>query len=482
VQNKLFRFINIIFCLLVVSALYANNLQNQSNQQTRVEQPLTFAQASALAVAASVDLKHSRSSQALMQGAWRWGIREYFPRVNISVSENDRLQQIGADSFVKNYGINMDQLIFNGGRTLLARRLERMELELSSSKLDRMESEIAEAAIAAYRNVLSSRAILEIKKTALEILEKQRMILSEEVQLGLALPIELANADINLADAKIGIYSLELDLSEMEKQFAELLGLEHLPVLTETVDINRSSVLPLAGAAAALAREKNPDLIEIRHSINKRRTELKYISNSWIPTLRLVGNFGLTGQQYPLTRYNWSVGVNVDISNPWFQNRFGAQAGWEPSLSIEQPDRTAMVQNSFTPIPDPAARYGRLQAKLALSYEQEKYGTAIERIGRIASNAVEKCALAEQRRLLTLESFVLGIERCRIEETRLELGQITRLKLMEIFIEQTQREIALVQAAIALLEAERELERFLNLNPGELVSFAASFPQTRREQ
>jgi len=450
--------------LTVSSALYANNQENNN-------QSLSFSQAAELAVATSIDLRYSRSSQILMEGAWKLGIREYFPRFSISVSENDRLQQLGADSFIKNYGISLDQLVFDGGRTSMSRKLEKMELDLSSSKLDRMALEIAESAIAVYRNVLSSRAILDIKKLALNVLEEQRNILNEEVDLGLALPVDLANADLNLLDAKIDIYLLELDLKEMEKQFAEILGLESLPELSEQVDINRSSVIPLiqsnfTSAVADIAKEQNPDLVEARYSITKRKTEVKYASISWIPVLRLTGNLGLSGQHYPLTRYNWSVGVSIDISSPWFQNRFGAQAGWEPPF-----DRTAMIQNSFTPIPDPASSYGVKQARLALALEQEKYNTTVDQIGRIASNALEKCNLAEQKRRLALESSNLGIERCRIEETRLELGQITRLNLMEVLIEQTQREIAAVQAATALLEAERELEKFLDIKPGGLSVF-----------
>ncbi|MCL2184365.1 MAG: TolC family protein [Treponema sp.] len=466
-RNKLFYF---YLFMMVSCTLYAINQEN--NNQT-----LTFAQAAELAVTASVDLKHSRSSQILMEGAWRWGIREFFPKIGISISENDRLQQLGADSFVKNYGISLEQLVFDGGRTSMSRKLEKLELDLSSSRLDRMALEISESAIAAYRNVLSSRAILEIKKLALNILEDQKSILKEEVQLGLALPVDLANAEINLLDAKLDIYLLELDLTEMEKQFAEILGLDVLPVLSEKVDINRPSVIPIlqksyfsAIADFALleqrAKEQNPDLVEARFSITKRKAELKYASNSWIPTLRLTGNFGLSGQRYPLTRYNWSVGISIDINSPWIQNRFGVQASWEPPY-----DRTAMLQNSFTPLPDPVSRYGTEQARLALALEQEKYNTTLEQIGRISSNALEKCNLAEQKRLLALESIILGKERCRIEETRLELGQITRLDLMEVLIEQTQREINAIQTATALLEAERELEKFLDLKPGELSLF-----------
>jgi outer membrane protein TolC len=454
------NFFIILICSCIFSTLYAND-----NIQT-----LTFAQAADLAVAYSADLRHARASQNLMEGAWKWGRRAYFPRFSLSVSENDRLQQISQDSFLKNYGINVDQFIFDGGRTRMSRNIEKMELELSSSKIDRMSSEIAEAAITAYRNLLSSRTILDIKKSTLIILEEQRKILNEEVLLGLALPVDLANADINLADTKIGIYSLQLDLNEMEKQFAEILGLDSLPVLIEKVDIYRGSPLfsaeKLSTAASVLAREKNPDLVTARFSLTKRKAEVKYISYSWIPTIRLSGNFGLSGQRYPLTRYNWSVGINIDFSGAWFQNRINAQAGWEPPF-----DRTAMAQNSFTPLPDPAGGIGQHQAKLALALEQEKYNNLFEQIGRIAVTAVEKCTFAEERRLLALEAVALGIERCNIEETRLELGQITRTKLMETFIEQIQREIAAVEAAVALLESERELERLLDLKPGELENF-----------
>jgi len=452
------RNITAILFLFVISGLYAN----ENTQQT-----LTFAQAAKLAVSASADLKHSREALTLSKGAWKWGVRSYFPQISISVSENDRLQQIGADSFMKNYSVSLEQPVWDGGKLSMSRKLEKMELDLSSSKLDRTANEIAESAIAAYRNLLSSREILKIKKSAFAVLEKQRNILEEEVRLGLALSVDLASADINLLNAKIDIRSLQLDLGEMEKQFMELLGLESMPILTEKVDINRSILLPVSSAAAALAKEKNPDLIDARYSITKKQMEYKYISYSWIPSLRLTGNFALTGQRYPLTRYNWSVGVAVDFSNPWFQNRFGTQFGWEPPY-----DNTAMIQNSFTPLPDPASKYGKKQAKLALSLEEEKYKTALEKIGRTAANTVDKCAFMEQKRLLAIDTAAIGAEKCRVEEIRLNLGHITRLTLMENLIEQTQKEVAVVEAATALLEAERELERFLDLELGELEIFA----------
>ena len=344
-----------------------------------------------------------------------------------------------------------------------------MELNLSHSRLGRTAADIGDSALAAYRNVLSSRAILAIRETALYSLGEQRRILGEEVELGLALPVDLLRADLDLAETKLELVSLRADLAEMEKQFAELLGLEVLPELEERVDINRITVLPSAAAASSLAEERNPDLAEARFSIVKKQGEYKYISNSWIPTFKLSGSYGLNGQSYPLTRQTWSLGLSIEFTSPWFQNSAVFQTGWEPPH-----DRSAQLQNKFTPLPDPASGLNKHQAALALALEREKYQTAFERIGRSARRGVEKCALAEQKRGFAVEAVALAAERQRLEELRLGLGQITRLDLMETVMEYSQKEIAAVQAAAALLEAERELERLLDLAPGELAAFAAS--------
>ena len=144
-----------------------------------------FADAGRLAVDASTELRNEYSAKALREGAWVLGARAYLPRLSISASEDDRVSEIGSDSFIKHYSVNIDQLLWDGGRLSLSRKMERAELDLSGSRLKQMACDIAEAAVSGYRDVLLTRTVLEIREKTLESLTEQLRILQREVELGL---------------------------------------------------------------------------------------------------------------------------------------------------------------------------------------------------------------------------------------------------------------------------------------------------------
>jgi outer membrane protein TolC len=430
-------------------------------------EPLSFADAARMAVAASEELRSEYRMRALRERAWVLGRRAYLPRLNLGISEDDRLGTIGADSFLKNYSLSLDQLLWDGGRTAENRRVEQADLSLQGYQLERMAGEIAEAALGAYRNVLYTRMQLEIRDAALEALGEQRNILGQELELGLALAADLAGADIAVSEEEVEAASLRMELEEAERELAETLGLDRLPPLGEAVDVRRAPALPAGEQVRFQAQSRNPDLVEARHSIGKKQAELRAARLSWLPTVRLTGGFSLSGQSYPLTKWNWSLGLTVEFDSPWLSGSLQGSAGWEPPQ-----DRTARMQNTLSPLPDPASSLTANSAELALTLEQEKYRLSLERVGRMAVLGVEKCRLSDQRRLLALKSLELAGEKLGLAELRRELGHSTRLDLMEERQNYTQRELALAEAAISLLGAERELERLLDLRPGELAQFS----------
>jgi outer membrane protein TolC len=344
--------------------------------------------------------------------------------------------------------------------------MERAELILLFDELKRNESAVIEAALTAYRQILSSRMIITIRERALVSLKEQRRILAEELALGMVIPLDLTQAEITVQEAELELETMQIQKEELEKQFAEMLSLDTTPELSEQVDIYRSPFIPDVDAIHRAALSRNPDLKRIAHSITQKETESKLASLSWIPTVKAMGSYSVSGQHYPLNRQSWTFGVTLNIASPWLSASTGGSAGWEFPY-----DRTARLQNSFTPLPDPASGLGIKQASLALALERENYQLVQKKLERQAALELHNLRLREQRRVVAVEALKLGEEKYRLSEVLLSLGRITRVELMEERLEYEKKEAMAVEAAIALLEAERSLERLIDLPPGSLEHF-----------
>lgn len=426
--------------------------------------PIGFREAAELAVAASAELRTEYAMKALREGAWALGFRSYLPRLSLSAGEDDRLSTVGADSFTKTYTASITQLVFDGGRIAVSRSIEKADLAMLSEELLRKASGLSESAVSAYRAVVSGRALLSIREETLLALEEQQRILAEETDRGLALSTDLAEADITLAESRIEIRSLLLELRESERLLAESLGLRELPPLADRIDPNRATVLPKPETAASLAAGVNPELRTLRHSVAKSQAGARQAERAWIPTVKATADYTLSGGSYPLTRQSWNLALTLEFSSPFIAGSLSSSAGWEPPY-----DRTARAQARAEPLGDPAAALSARSARMALGLEAERLRVAVERIGRRAESAVEACLLADQGRVLALRSSALAQERLALAELKLRMGQATRLEYMKAQIERAKKEAAAVEAAVALLAKERELESLLDLAPGGLA-------------
>ena len=461
----------IFFSFLVLAVtvhLYSEaEFSPQQNQDSLQPPPIDFTDAARMAIESSSELRNEYAARALSEGAWLWGVRAYLPKLSVVASEDDRLSGTGSDSFLKNYSVNLDQLLWDGGKISLARKMEKAELDIALDKLKQIASSIADDAISAYRDVLQGRMILEIKERTLESLAEQRRIMLREAELGMVRQVDLTEAEITIALEELDFFSLSMDLEEMEWKLAKKLGLEILPELSERIDTGKSIRLPSPEAAKTLAEYRNPDIAAFRFSILKRQAELKAASLSWAPQLRLTGSFAVSGRHYPLSRYSWSLGLSVDFSSPWLSGNFMAQTGGDPPY-----DRNARLQQTASPLPNPAAFFSVRQAELALSNERSRFETLLKDVQAAAERGVKECTVLEKKKKLAANALELEWEKFRLAELRMSLGELTRLDLMDARLDYSKREAALVDAAAALLRAERELERLLDMGPGELSSFA----------
>ncbi len=462
-------------------ALILMNLSAYTVQGADVLKSLSMKGAAELAVATSAELRGMETQQILKEGAWAAGFRAFLPKLSLSASEDDRLSQNSTDSFSKTYTVSLTQLIWDGGRLSASRMLEKTELDLARSDLLRTAAEIGEGAINLYRTVMYKRAVYDIRRKSYEALEIQRAILDEEVRRGLALQTDLEEADLSLEQNRLDMAMLCLELDEAEQELALRLGVERLPILSDPIDPERISSIPAENAEALIAAvqqtaaELYPDIVKARYGIRKLVVQLENARKAWLPAIKLNGDFSLSGNRYPLTRYSYSVSLVLEFSHPLLSGSLtglagASKAGWEG-----QADRNARLQSAAEPLRDPASMFSVRSLEASLELEQSRLTLLSRQLEQQARRLVQSCVVAEQKRRIALGKLVLSQKQLELAKLKHSLGQMTSLDIMKARIGLSQEEIGLVEAAVGVLEAERNLEKLLDLEPGSLASSIADF-------
>jgi outer membrane protein TolC len=425
--------------------------------------PLTFADAESLAIGAALELKEAFAQGALKAGTWRLALRSYLPRLSLAAGQDDRLSLASRDSFQKTYSLTLRQQLWDGGRLAQARSQEKEDLLREEAALGRLSQEIAESAVSAYRRVLAARALLAIRERFYADVREQAKYLEVEAGRGLATKRDVEEARLSLAEQAWELDSLRLNLRDGEEGLASLLGLPALPRLAETIDVHSPAVYPAEDEIFSLAQGANPELMAARVALGRLQEKKASVETAWFPAISVQADGSLLGDSYPLTRAAWSVGVNLDLSSPWFRGTLSAGMGWEFPEA-----RTARFQVQLEPMPDPASSMATRSARTNLALERERYAALADRVGRAALLALEKCRLYRTKRNLAGERLRQGRETTLLALFSVGLGQSSRLESMRALTEEARLEVALLDAAVELLESERDLERLLGIAPGTL--------------
>lgn len=438
---------------------------------------LSATDAYSFAIKASSELAYERRVIELRAGAWRLGFRAFLPRLGIDAGQDERISAYSPDSFGKTVSVRLDQPIWDGGRAVSGRNLEAAELRLARSELDRNEAAVGDAAIISYREVLAARERLAIRRSLLAAAREERTIMDTEAGLGLRTADELLDADINLAGLELETEGSRLDLREVERALAFALGLDALPELTERLDATRPPLSIDEGSFTKLAVERSPQLEIARLSVERRRVEARVAARAWLPTIGIYASGSLNGAEFPLTRYQWNVGLSVSFESPFLRGTLGGTYGREGDSVT-----TARTDYRAEPVPDPAGAVTAASAALAYRFEQQRYRDAVVQIKRSAGAAIERYRLVATHWSLAGSTLALARRKRSLAVLNVELGKSLRSELAAADLEVTSKALDLIDAAAALIGMERDLERILDLEAGALARLFPLDPQVSSVQ
>lgn len=446
--------------LAMVALLAALAMQRLAAQEAL---GLSLEQAARSAVEHSAELALARRQLELRSSLSRTSFVEWLPTIAVEAGEGDLLDPNGPDNFQKNWSLTFSQRVWDGGRSTLQRRSERALLELERMGLARKVRELEERARRAYREVLSRRAALSIRRSTIAFLQDQLSILDTERREGLARELDWRQASLEVAKAELQRTAEELRVRAAERELCRLIDQDELPPLCDALDPELPGVAVDAAWLEGRLLECNLELAESRLRVAMTRQAASAILADWFPDLRLELAAELRGDSYPLHEWAASATLSLDFSGPFLKTSGSASLAGRSAgtLAASASGESGML---FDAAALGAPRERRLQADSA----RENHLALVSSLERRLAELLEDHELAALRRDMAKSALALAREQLELEEARLELGLNTRLDLVAARLSMEEAELELLAACAELLSAEQALEALADLDSGAL--------------
>lgn len=416
---------------------------------------IDLTRAVALAQDNDPDLQYLRSLHAADRYRVADRYRAAFPRLSLSYAHSDTVAYASPDNRSRRASIGVEQLLYDGGRTRRAIRIARTDRDLRGLAAEKREREIAHTVTRSYLQVLALRQRVEISESTLEISRAHLEIGRTRHALEQTTSLSLRELELNLQSQELDLLELQLEHVAASRRFARLID----PLNEQRYPEGRLNI-EYSGLPYEMLRSIRPaDGVSRSRAYAEQRAYLRQAvqreqvaRRGFLPRVSLEGELSATGNEFPLDRPGFSIGVRVQLAPVL------GSASVAGSVGSPYPDaRTRTVESSMVPLERLTnlysvadARSERLRAEASYTRHRDTeisdLSLAIEDIGRRREHiALLRRRIATQR------------ERIAISELRAELGELTRLDLLEQIEQLNALESRLADGVVDLHERELSL-------------------------
>jgi HAE1 family hydrophobic/amphiphilic exporter-1 len=337
-------------------------------------------------------------------------------------------------------GINVSQPLIRDLKIDAARQqllTSRINRDIAGTRLQESLVHTTAAVKAAYWNLVSARATVDARRTALELAQELVRVNRAKVDVGTAPPLDLVSAQAEVAadqeqliiaetavkQAEDRLRMLIMDPTRRETWLTTIEAVDTPPVATPTLDVD---------AAVTRALSERADLQRSRKDIETAQTNVKFLGNQQLPDVRLNASYqasGLGGTQvlrtggFPGTIVG--PGAVTDFGTVLNQLFAGDYPTWSVGVSVSYP-----IGQSAE-----AANYAR--ARLERAQADERFKGAEARAIQQIRNAAYQVEMNAKRIETTRAARELAEQRLDAERKRLDVGMSTSFLVI-----QAQRDLA----------------------------------------
>jgi outer membrane protein len=225
--------------------------------------------------------------------------------------------QIGDTLVPRGVGIAGTQTLFNGFRTSNRTRAAEGQVNAGREALRVLEQQILLDAVTAYMNVLRDKAVLDLQRRNVEVLDEQLRQTRDRFRVGEVTRTDVAQAESRLAAARSAALVAESNFSTARALYRRIVGSEPTQ-LGPGSPIDRLSPRTLT-ASIAKGLAENPNIISANYGIDVAQLQVKIAQGALYPTLSIQGSVQQRYDVQPGIQQTLAAAAMAQLSIPIYQ-------------------------------------------------------------------------------------------------------------------------------------------------------------------
>ncbi len=392
--------------------------------------------------------------------------RGVFPRVRISYSHSDTVHYNQLDTRVRRAAVGVEQLLYDGGRTRRSFALLRSRRELRRIAVEERKRELETGVTGSYVAVLGLRRQIDIRSRTLALAQAQLEVARRERALERTTGLSIRRIELVVGEQELEIHELQLAHTAALQRFAALL---YPPGEVPVRPLYPAGALNLRYNGTLSERTTPQEALRLwSHSrgrteqllrLEKGETRDQIARRGVLPRVTADGEVSMSGREFPLDQPGFSLGVRLELSPLWSSTSFRG------AVSSPYADaRTRAAETELVPGDRLDHRYDRAHARSARREAEARVARFESSSAAGVVHAFDEIAIAREQASLMRRRIALKREGIAIADLRAELGEISRLELLEEIVELTALENELARRLVRLHEREIALLHTVGLD------------------
>ena len=247
------------------------------------------------------------------------------PQVSATAGVNQDLTRTGGGNG-RNFsaGVDVSYPLFNGGAVRNSVTAAKTRVEAGRATLRAVEGDIFTEAVSAYMDVIRDRAIVELNRNQVEVLQTNLQATRDRFEIGDLTRTDVAQSEARLQLQRSNLASAQARLAASEENYRRVIG--HSPdTLAPPPPLPPLPTSPEQAVAIALA--SNPDLISVQQAARAAGYDVRVAQAGRLPTVSAIGSgrytnyLGSADEQFGPGASNTttSTGAGVQARIPIYQ-------------------------------------------------------------------------------------------------------------------------------------------------------------------